>query len=85
MKKTKKRDFFWTYATAIIFLFIIVMGLDSLWQIRRGKKALYRVLYDQGEAFVESLQSSGKNAIISNKLAQDILPNIQDSLKSRDD
>ncbi len=75
MKKTKKRDFFWTYATASIFLFIIVMGLHSLWQIKRGKKALYKVLYDQGEALVESLQSSGKNAIISNKLAQDILIN----------
>ena len=75
MKKIKKRDFFWTYATASIFLFIIVMGLHSLWQIQREKKALYKALYDQGEALVESLQSSGKNAIISNKVAQDILIN----------
>lgn len=75
MKFPYKGSFFWTYATASIFLLIIVIGLHSLWQIQRSKSALYDALYDQGNALVESLQSSGKNAIISYKLAQDILVN----------
>ncbi|MGA1867007.1 MAG: sensor histidine kinase [bacterium] len=73
MKEEKKFNFFWAYATASIFLLIILVGFHSLWQMEKGKEALYKGLYDQGEALVESLQSSGKNAIISNRLVQEML------------
>ena len=71
----KKPNFFLIYATASIFLLIIVVGFHGLWQLQKGKQALYKVLYDQGNALVESLQTSGKNAIISNILSQEILIN----------
>ncbi|MGA1826624.1 MAG: sensor histidine kinase [bacterium] len=71
--KEKKLNFFWAYATPSIFLLIILVGLHSLWQMEKGKEAFHKGLYDQGEALVESLQSSGKNAIISNKLVQEML------------
>ncbi|MEW5803349.1 MAG: ATP-binding protein [bacterium] len=75
MKEDKETKLSWSYATVSIFLLIIIVGFHSLWQIRKGKQALYNALYDQGEALVESLQASGKNAIISNQLAQEILVN----------
>jgi len=73
MKEDKGPNLSWTYAIMSIFLLIIVVGFHSLWQMQKGKQALYNALYDQGDALVESLQASGKNAIISNKVAQDIL------------
>ena len=75
MKEGKKFNFFWGYMAATIFLFIIVVGVHTLWQMERGKATLYNDLYDQGEALIESLRSSAKNTIISNKLVQEILIN----------
>ncbi|MEW6381577.1 MAG: ATP-binding protein [bacterium] len=75
MKEERETNLSWTYAIASIFLLIIVVGFHSLWQMQKGKQVLYKALHEQGEALVESLQASGKNAIISNKLAQEILIN----------
>ena len=75
MRKEKKINFFWGYMAAPIFVFIIVVGIHTLWQMERGKATLYNDLYDQGEALIESLRSSAKNTIISNRLVQEILVN----------
>lgn len=75
MGEERETNLSWTYAIVSIFLLIIVVGFHSLWQIQKGKQIIYKTLREQGEALAESLQASGKNAIISNKLAQEILVN----------